>query len=198
MFLVGDHPALDFLNTIAAPHGEPVETIGDAESYVAWLVSAGLLDAREANAVRRRFAAGALDRVAAEARELREWLRGEIDKHVAHASRWPTPKAAARINELLASGTSRARLAPSADGWSLQEEPEYTRPSQLLEPVARAIADLAANADWSLVRRCANPRCTLWFYDRTKAHSRLYCSAAICGNRAKVAAFRERQRKAAR
>jgi predicted RNA-binding Zn ribbon-like protein len=33
-----------------------------------------------------------------------------------------------------------------------------------------------------------------WFLDQTKAYKRRFCSAAVCVNRAKVAAFRERQR----
>jgi predicted RNA-binding Zn ribbon-like protein len=40
----------------------------------------------------------------------------------------------------------------------------------------------------------AGAGCTLWFVDRTKAHRRIFCSATTCGNRAKVAAFRQRQR----
>ena len=196
--LVGDHPALDFLNSIAAPRGTPVDSIADGGRYVAWLEAAGLLQGGQANAARRRFPAAALDRVAAEARELREWLRHELERHAASGSQWPTASAVGKINKLLDAGTSRARLAPSGNGWALTEEMELERASQLLVPVGRAIADLAAAADWSLVRRCANPQCPLWFRDRTKAHSRLYCSASLCGNRAKVAAFRERQRKAAR
>ena len=48
----------------------------------------------------------------------------------------------------------------------------------------------------ALIKRCAGTDCSLWFVDRTKAHGRMFCSAAACGNRAKVAAFRQRQREA--
>ena len=43
-FFVGDHAALDFLNTIAAPRGEVLESIAHGEAYVSWLADAGLLD----------------------------------------------------------------------------------------------------------------------------------------------------------
>jgi len=33
----------------------------------------------------------------------------------------------------------------------------------------------------------------MWFYDRTKSHRRRWCSMALCGNRAKARAHRERQ-----
>lgn len=64
----------------------------------------------------------------------------------------------------------------------------------LIAVVAAQVASLIATEQPALVKRCAGPGCTLWFVDGTKAHSRLFCSAAACGNRAKVAAFRERQR----
>jgi predicted RNA-binding Zn ribbon-like protein len=60
--------------------------------------------------------------------------------------------------------------------------------------VAAQIASFVATEQPGLVKRCVGPGCTLWFVDRTKRHSRLFCSATACGNRAKVAAFRERQR----
>jgi predicted RNA-binding Zn ribbon-like protein len=53
---------------------------------------------------------------------------------------------------------------------------------------------LLATGDFSLVRRCENAACVLWFYDRTRSHHRRWCSMARCGNRHKVAAFRKRRR----
>ena len=60
-----------------------------------------------------------------------------------------------------------------------------------MPPVA-AVAALFADGDRGLVRKCEDPLCTLWFYDRTKAHRRRWCSMGVCGNRAKVRAHRER------
>jgi predicted RNA-binding Zn ribbon-like protein len=65
---------------------------------------------------------------------------------------------------------------------------------ELLALIAGQIALLIVHEDSQLVRRCAGASCTLRFLDRTKAHRRVFCSAAACGNRAKVAAFRNRQR----
>ena len=64
---------------------------------------------------------------------------------------------------------------------------------QLLAPLAEAAAHLLATADFTLVRKCEDHACTLWFLDRTKSHRRRWCSMALCGNRNKVAAFRQRQ-----
>jgi predicted RNA-binding Zn ribbon-like protein len=79
-------------------------------------------------------------------------------------------------------------------GWQLVERCRLDSADQLLGLVALQVARLITEEAPALIKPCAGPDCTLWFRDRTKAHRRLFCSAAACGNRAKVAAFRERQR----
>jgi len=192
-FFVGDHAALDFLNTIAAPRGEVIEFIPDGGAYVAWLVDAGLLDRSEVQELLDRFGKPALDRVAAEARELREWFRQVMARRAGWLARGRAGEVA-RLNQILAMDFTYRQLEASGRHLVLREKRGFTRARQLLVPVALVLAELVTNAAPSLIKRCANPSCTLWFYDRTKAHRRRFCSAAVCGNRAKVAAFRERQR----
>jgi predicted RNA-binding Zn ribbon-like protein len=42
------------------------------------------------------------------------------------------------------------------------------------------------------VKACEGPACTLMFADHTRGRARRWCSMAICGNRAKQAAHRQR------
>ncbi len=193
-FFVGDHAALDFLNTIAAPRGEVLESIAHGEAYVSWLADAGLLDPSQVQQLLDSFGRPALDRVAREARDLREWFRQVIATAALAHMHWPTADVIAKLNPLLAMDCAQRQLEMSGRHLALRERREYTRVRQLLMPVAHIIAELVTDGDPSLIKRCANPPCTLWFYDRTKAHRRRFCSAAICGNRTKVAAFRKRQR----
>lgn len=79
-------------------------------------------------------------------------------------------------------------------GFHVTEQWRIDSADELIAVVAAQIASLVATEQPTLVKRCAGHGCTLWFVDRTKAHGRLFCSATVCGNRAKVAAFRERQR----
>jgi predicted RNA-binding Zn ribbon-like protein len=51
--------------------------------------------------------------------------------------------------------------------------------------------------DFNLVRKCEDSDCVLWFVDKTKAHRRRWCSMPLCGNRNKVASFRQRQQREA-
>jgi hypothetical protein len=77
---VGDHPALDFLNTAYTPEGKFVETIGTGRAFAEWLARVGLIPSEELARLQRRFGTKAIDAAAAEAREVREWLRAWLTR----------------------------------------------------------------------------------------------------------------------
>ena len=193
---LGDHPALDFVNSTAVPANDTIELIGDGQGYLRWLQLAGLIDADELETVRARFGSAELDRVAAAAVELREWLRPLIAAwaagDAATGAATPDEHALARLNALLAADTRHAELTRTAGSLHLGNRRTWTSPQALLALPAEAAADLFAHGDRRLVRNCEGPTCTLWFYDRTKPHTRRWCTMALCGNRAKAQAHRAR------
>jgi predicted RNA-binding Zn ribbon-like protein len=190
---VGNHPAIDFLNTALAPNGEPIETIGDGKAYLEWLVAADLLDRPRATSLARLFGAKGLDGAAAEARKIREWARDWL-------VRWrANPKSDYReeiavLNKLLSRQTYRHQVITGRGETKVVELPDFETAGTLIALVAMQIAALITKEQPSLVKDCAGSACTLWFLDQSKAHRRLFCSPSACGNRAKVAAFRDRQR----
>jgi predicted RNA-binding Zn ribbon-like protein len=190
---LGSHVAADFLNTAFEPDGELVETIGDGRALFAWLVTANLLEDAQATKLMRRLGVKGADAAAAEARKLREWARSWLE-------RWrKTPHAdheveLATLNAYLSREVRSREVIQTKQGLLLKTQTRADNAEELLALLAGTIASLVADEDPSLLRTCAGSGCTLWFLDRTKAHRRLFCSAATCGNRAKVAAFRERQR----
>jgi len=190
---LGSHPGMDFLNTTLSPGGTPIELIGDGDAFVAWLEAAGLLGGVGAAALRKRFPRAALDAAAAQAREFRQWAAEWIE-------RWRTspgshsPADVRRLNALLARAKLYREALPAGGALELAERCRVDSADDLVSLVVAPVALLLTQARPELVKRCAGHACTLWFLDRTKAHGRRFCSAAACGNRAKVAAFRERQR----
>jgi predicted RNA-binding Zn ribbon-like protein len=70
--------------------------------------------------------------------------------------------------------------------------PMSAEPFRALAPIARSMADLVSQGRRAEIKRCANPRCVLYFRDRSRAHRRRWCSMAVCGNRMKVAAHARR------
>ncbi|MCG7367705.1 CGNR zinc finger domain-containing protein [Pantoea sp. ACRSH] len=177
---IGDHMALDFLNTVAQVDGEPHDFFQRDEDVARWLEAAGC----GSGAAEREARAGGL---LTAARELRAIILHAVQRRKREEEWQPE-----QLNRFLRSASSYLELALNFDG-----QPEYRRlyaaatPEQQLAPVAEQAADLLVNGDFSLVRECEHPDCTLWFYDRTKAHRRRWCSMALCGNRAKAARFRQ-------
>ena len=68
----------------------------------------------------------------------------------------------------------------------------WRSPESLLAPIAEALARFVCEEDFANVRACEGHNCTLMFADHTRRRARRWCSMAICGNRAKQAAHRDR------
>jgi predicted RNA-binding Zn ribbon-like protein len=191
--LLGGHPLLDFLNTFYGPQGEEVEVIGNGQAYVDWFIAAGLIDKEQAGSLSRRASGKALDAAAAEARKIREWARGWLERWRSNAG-GDYRKEIAALNELLERQQTRRRLVRTKGELALVESAEVESAAALIGLIAAHLAALLTTERPELVKTCAGPSCTLSFVDRTKAHRRMFCSTAACGNRARVAAFRDRQR----
>jgi predicted RNA-binding Zn ribbon-like protein len=182
-FFVADHRAIDFLNTVATPAAETLDWLADGPSFMNWL--------------RRGFAipedvkvtpAGS-DRLAAEARRLREWFRVVVDKHAGRPLKASVGGILGPLNELLQRGQTHFQVSPGTP-LRLDELQNWRSPDALLQPIARAMADLFVNGDFSHVRHCEGTQCTLWFVDVSKGHRRRWCTMSVCGNRAKAAQHR--------
>ncbi len=187
------HPLIDFLNTTLAPGGETVELIDSGGTYVEWLVAAELLETSLATTLIRRFSGKALDAAAAEARRIREWSRAWLTRWRANP-RGDYRKEMAGLNELLARGTYYRTVVRTEGAFRLIDVPRIESADALAALIAAQLAALITHEQPELIKSCASAQCTLWFLDRTKSHRRMFCSATACGNRARVAAFRDRQR----
>jgi predicted RNA-binding Zn ribbon-like protein len=202
---IGDDRALDFLNTVAAPWGEQIEWLAEGPDLLAWLDQAGIAPGAVLAQFRRDAGSRKLEAVASQARELREWFRGFVATHAGK----PLTRAAlgelAPLNRLLARDEAfrQIEIAQSVEGavagsngaLRQQSHRRWSRPDTLLLPITQAMGDLVCEKDFAMVRKCENPSCTLWFLDVSKGHARRWCSMAVCGNRAKAAAHRERMRR---
>ena len=180
--LVGDHPALDFLNTVARVDEKLVDSLQSDRDVLLWLARVGWPVESDTADLRPSSLLQA-------ARALREVIRSLVEKR--KAGKRFDPDA---LNAFLAEARSFMKLAQKKDG-SLQLTRKWKQRTagEILAPLAESAAYLLANGDFNLIRRCESDACVLWFCDRTKSHHRRWCSMALCGNRHKVAAFRKRQ-----
>ena len=193
---VGDALGLDFLNSIATPVDVAVDWIEDGEGLASWLDQAKLVPADAFTSIRARALPGELDKVADQARILREWFRGFVRSHKGRPLTAENLTELEPLNRLLERDESFSRIVPGpAGGYRLLELETIHRwrtPESLLLPIGEALAQLVCSEDFSNVKACEGPICTLMFADHTRGRVRRWCSMASCGNRAKQAAHRFR------
>ena len=195
---IADSPGLDFLNSIATPVDSIVDWIDDGDGLVNWLDQARLVPNDVLQTLRTQALPGELDKVADRARALREWFRGFVRQHM---GRPLTPKAMRELGPLNAllerdEMFSRIALRPDSHGdrLELQTIRLWRSPESLLLPIGEALARCVCDEDFTNIRACEGHVCTLIFADRTRRQGRRWCSMAVCGNRAKQAAHRDRLR----
>jgi predicted RNA-binding Zn ribbon-like protein len=192
---IADALGLDFLNSIATPVDAVIDWIDDGEGYLNWLEQARLVPGDVLRDMRARALPGELDRVADQARSLREWFRGFVRQHKGRPLMVAALAELEPLNRLLERDESSSRIVPQQmrqGPFELQTVRRWRNPDALLLPVGEALARLVCTEDFSNVKACEGPACTLVFADHTRGHARRWCSMAICGNRAKQAAHRNR------
>jgi predicted RNA-binding Zn ribbon-like protein len=180
----GDHPALDLAATLAArKKPEPRELLAEPADLDRWFEAAGIVDARPHPKSRPRD----LDA----ARQLREAIY-----RIAIALLENKPAAPDDLS-LLNHHSDQAIPTPHLEpGPTKRSPPRITwtepTPPALLASIARAAILLFGSPQATRIRHCEGQGCAILFLDTSRAGGRRWCSMAGCGNKAKVAAFRER------
>jgi predicted RNA-binding Zn ribbon-like protein len=187
---------LDFVNTLSYSRGAPRDHLTDAGLAVTWLQGHQLLHRETAATlvadVSHDDAAAArlLQRIQKVRWALRELLDAAVDR------RPPTDSALREVNRAL-----RAQyiyeLVPAADGVSLDHRHEGDAVAGALARLAEAVARELTQEDKERLRVCANDECRWVFRDNSPAGRRKWCDMSSCGNRAKAARHRERQKQKA-
>jgi predicted RNA-binding Zn ribbon-like protein len=174
---VSGRPCLDFLGTLRFRGGtEAEELLTDPRLLSDWARQAGLVDA--AIDVTENELAGAI--------ALREAAYRSV---IARLEQRRPPVADV---ELLNERAAQPRLTPRLlrTGATRREGTA----AQLLASLAADLLDLLAGPDIDNVKRCARSGCTRLYVDSSRGQNRHWCGMGTCGNKAKVQAFRARQR----
>jgi predicted RNA-binding Zn ribbon-like protein len=191
---IADSLGLDFLNSIATPVDTPIDWLDSGDGFLRWLAQAKLVPADALDELKARTTE--LDKVADQARALREWFRGFVRKHM---GRPLTPKALHELeplNRLLKRDEAFSQISRhrhnGGDRLELQAMRRWRSTESLLLPIGEALAKFVCEEDFANVKACQGHSCTLMFADHSHRRARRWCSMAICGNRAKQAAHRNR------
>jgi predicted RNA-binding Zn ribbon-like protein len=193
---IADSLGLDFLNSVATPVDTPIDWLDSGDGLLKWLAQAKLVPVDTLNALKARAMPGELDKIAGQIRALREWFRGFVRKHMGRSLAPKALRELGPLNRVLEreeafSQVSRPRHA-GGSRLELRVLRRWRSPESLLLPIGEILARFVCDEDFTHVKACEGPSCTLVFADHTRRRARKWCSMAICGNRAKQAAHRTR------
>ena len=189
---VGNQACLDFINTDLVMNGQPTDLLTSRQDLVAWLLQAGLMTKELAKRLEKEGSRHGAETLK-QAKVFRTTMREMAERLAAGKS---VPQAALdAVNEALRYRVGYPQVGRQNGAFERTYQQEFTDSDQLLGLLAEAASDLLVRCDLSLVKKCQNPACVLFFYDTTKNHARHWCSMNLCGNRSKVAAHYQRHRK---
>jgi predicted RNA-binding Zn ribbon-like protein len=183
-----------FANTLAHQHGARVETLPDADALLRWLRDHDLISdrARATEAAHLRREESDAARWMGRFAHLRGLLHG-IAARVSAGKR-PTGVQVRELNHILRHGLHYHQLQLEADGSHYTVAQIGDRLDQARAIIASSLAHFLAEEAPDRLRVCDNPACREIFVDHSPTGRRRWCDMRTCGNQAKVARHRARQR----
>jgi predicted RNA-binding Zn ribbon-like protein len=190
---VGNHLALDFVNTRLVLADGVTELMPDVDALARWLVASSLLTRQKGKALAKNWSGK--PQAAVLLRELlkfRERLRAVVVRQEAGLS--ASDAFIAELNLHLKRHPGVIALQRKGETLGLETAFELEQPNNVWAPIAIAVAELLSEVSPVRLRKCE--ACIAHFLDTSKKGSRRWCSMNICGNKIKVAAYQKRKRAA--
>ncbi|HYV96284.1 MAG TPA: CGNR zinc finger domain-containing protein [Gemmatimonadaceae bacterium] len=187
-------PWISFINTEAPAAGD--DALASFDAYVAWLELAEMLDAERGVSLRRRAVLQPAGATAAllDARRMRAALRALAERGAATDK--SRSLALAEINRVLGRSAGMRRIEQLDDGRFVRSFVAAGDAfAGLLIPLVESATDSLVRGELGRVRWCANPRCHRVFFDASRNGRRRWCDMKTCGNRAKAARHRRREKR---
>jgi predicted RNA-binding Zn ribbon-like protein len=198
--LSGDHPALDFVNSLDnrfRPDG-PIELLADYSDLLRFMEQAQLLSSQQTRLLAKATKQDAAARALQSARELREaaavTFYGSVDRRPPPLTDIRTLErhflSASRHRELQWKPSTQSSEGRPGIAWTWGRfETEADLPVWVL---SQAVSDLMMSEEMGRVRTCAVDTCRWLFLDTSRNHTRRWCNMKVCGNRMKARRFQER------
>jgi predicted RNA-binding Zn ribbon-like protein len=118
--------------------------------------------------------------------DVREALRS-----LAHENNGGAPEV--RTAGVLEEAAARGKLVIRFDEGVSRLEPAAPGIDGALADLVGIVHTAMADGTWSRLKACRRDVCGWLFYDRSRNRSAVWCQMAVCGNRVKTKAYRERR-----
>ena len=184
---------LEFVNTLEFTRSGVREHLPTADVALHWLRGHELMHEESQIELLQRVALDeeGSERLLGKVQRVREAMRELVDASVTR--RPPEPKALDRVNRMLRTPYTYY-LVPAPDGVSLDHRHEGDPVDGALARLVESIAREISQGHPERLRICADDECQWAFNDTSPTGRRKWCDMNTCGNRAKAARFRERQK----
>lgn len=180
--LIGGHVALDLVNTISwrLDNDRRRDHLPDFAALAGWCHRAGLLG--QAAAQDLLDAAAGHPRTARQALHDASALREHLHALLAPLAEDGPPAAVVAppgLHVLLLDALARSDLAGLPMRWQLTPH----QPADIPRLLGLQALDLLQSPQLHQIRQCDGAGCGWLFLDRTRSHTRRWCSSSDCGNR---------------
>jgi predicted RNA-binding Zn ribbon-like protein len=195
MGLHGGSLCLDFVNTLAwRTSRQADDRLQNLDDLLAWGIYIELLSPDKVEALYPRSKKDKLlaTKVVEEALLLRESIYRIFSAIIVH--KIPDSVDITGLRTIFAQAVLRADLVNVCERYVWQV-PQHINDLRVISwSVSISAVELITSEEANRVRICQNEGCGYLFVDRTRNGSRLWCTSEICGNRARVRRFYDKNR----
>lgn len=184
----------DFVNTGVIDDSDPEDRLPTLDSALDWFVERGVIHGEGAGTVRSQAVAEEsrardLGRVHAVRAALREVANAVTEQRAPLAGSLDTINRALRARQVI-------ELVPAPDGVNVDHRHVGSPVDDALARLADPLVAELTDGHPERIKVCDSSTCEWIFYDTSRTSRRRWCDMSTCGNRAKAARHRARERDA--
>ena len=174
------------MNTQFSPYGDIVEYFESYSDIEDWFLKVHLIETKkkiELELEKKYFK---------EIMSFRALLRSQFKQYL--ESETSIDKIIQTSNAILIKSKVYPQIVSDKNLCELQYISTEKDKNHLLTKIVIEVIKLLSSKEFKYLKKCDNHKCSLFFIDTSKNHSRRWCSMEICGNRSKVNSFTQRKK----
>jgi len=185
---IGGHPVLDFINTVEDQDKQRnLNLIADWSSFVAWAQAAEIFSEEQLGVLNNAIPSVEKISLLVEIQQVKEETYNALNFILCSTS--TENSAFKKLQCRIKTAISHASLVQQAASFSWQAN--TNNPNWVVDILLLRIEDFLCHTDMTKLRQCKG--CSWMFLNSGRGKGRQWCNMKTCGNRAKLAAFRERR-----
>jgi predicted RNA-binding Zn ribbon-like protein len=180
--LIGGHDALDLVNTVSwrTDARRWRDNLTDCGALLRWCQHANLVgEAKARELLTASKERHVQEKVLNDTRRLREQVHTVLAPFAEHLTPSDPVVVPPGLHTLFLEALAHSDLTGVPLRWQLTPR----TPDDISRLLALRTLDLLQSSQLHLIRRCEGPGCGWLFLDRTRNHTRRWCSSGDCGNR---------------